>query len=52
MKLLIHSQPSAVQPLKFGDGKVISSHILEGMWLFIHVGIKINPSQLKGPQVF
>ena len=38
MKLLIHSQTSTVQPLKFGNGWAISSHILLGMWLLIHAG--------------
>ena len=32
-----------VAPLKFGNGYVISSHPLLGMWLFIHAGIKVNP---------
>ena len=40
MKLLIHSQTSTVQPLKFGDGYVISVPIFLGMRLFIHVGFK------------
>ena len=37
MKLLIHSQTSKVQPLKFGSGWVFSSHTLQGVWLFIHI---------------
>ena len=37
MKLLIHSQTSMVQPLRFGNGYVISSHMLLGMWLLIHI---------------
>ena len=32
-----------VQPLKFGNGYVISSHSLLGMWLFIQAGIKVKP---------
>ena len=30
-------------PLKFRNGKVISSHTLLSMWLLIHAGIKVNP---------
>ena len=41
-KLLIHSQTSMAQPLKFGNGKVISSHTFLGMWLLIHLGIELN----------
>ena len=48
LKLLIHSQTSTIAPLKFGNGKVISSHTLLGMWLFIHVRIKLN-ILVKGP---
>ena len=40
MKSLIHS---AVQPLKFGISEIISPHTLQGMWWFIHDGIKIDP---------
>ena len=36
MKLLIHPQSSTVEPLKFGNGYVIPSHALPGMWLHIH----------------
>ena len=43
IKLLIHSQTSTVQPLKFGDGQAISSQILLGIGLLIHAGIKVNP---------
>ena len=39
MKSLIHSQTSAVQPLKFESGYVISSHTLLDIWLLIHAGI-------------
>ena len=39
MKLLIHSKTSTVQPLKFRNGQVISSHTLLEKWLFIHAGI-------------
>ena len=42
VQLLIHTQTSVVQPLKFGNGCVISSHNLLGMWLLMHVGIKID----------
>ena len=34
--------PFPVQPLKFRNGWVISSHTLHGMWLLIHAGIKVN----------
>ena len=36
-------QPSKVAPFMFGDGYVISSHTLLGVWLFIRVGIYVNP---------
>ena len=39
MKLLIHLKTSAVQLLKFGERLVISSNILQGMWLLIHAEI-------------
>ena len=32
-----------LQPLKFGNGYVITLHILLGMLLLIQAGIKINP---------
>ena len=41
MKLLIHSQNSTIQPLKYCD--VISAHTLFQMWLYIHVENKVNP---------
>ena len=40
MKLLVYSQTSKVQPSRCGDGKVISSHTLLGMWLSVHAGIE------------
>ena len=42
MKLLLHSQTSTVQPLKFGNGEVVPSHTLLDMWLLTHAGIKVN----------
>ena len=51
MKLLIHSQNSLVELLKFGNGNVISSHILLGIWLFIHVGIKLIHVSKRAPFV-
>ena len=36
MNLFVDSQISTVEPLKFGNGQVISSHTLPGMWLLIH----------------
>ena len=35
----------------FGNGWVISSKILLGMWLFIQAGIKVKPCYWKGPLV-
>ena len=49
MKLLINSQTSTVQPLKFGNGYVISSHTLLGMWWLLHAGIKLKPYMWKRP---
>ena len=43
MKLLIHFQTSTIKLLKFGNGYVISSHSLCGIWLFIHTGIEVKP---------
>ena len=43
MRLLVHSQTSLAQPLKFGNGWVTSSHTLLDMWLLIHAGIKVTP---------
>ena len=40
VKLLIHSQTPTVQPLKFGNGLVISSHTFSDMWLLIQAEIK------------
>ena len=36
----IHSQTSTVAPLKFGNGYVISSRTLMGMWLLIHADME------------
>ena len=47
MKLLIHSQTAPAHP--FGNGYVISPHILLGIWLLSHAGIKINPCKEKFP---
>ena len=38
--------------LKFGNGKVISSHTFYWMWLLIHSNIKVNPCQLRFPYHF
>ena len=43
VQLLIHSQTSTVVPLKFGNGYIISSHALQGIWLLTRVSIKIGP---------
>ena len=45
MKLLVYSQASTVQPMKFENGSVISSHRLLGMWLFIHVSKRVPISR-------
>ena len=42
IKLLIHSQTPAVQPLKLRIGQAISSHTFLGMRLLIHAGIKLT----------
>ena len=41
MKLPFHSQTSTMQPLKFGNGLVISSHTLCWMLLLIHPNFKV-----------
>ena len=50
--IFIHTQTSIVHLLKFGYGKVISSHILLWMWLHIHIhaGIKLNHVSKRGPK--
>ena len=50
VKLLIHFQTSTVQPLKFGNGQVTSSHTLLHMWLLMHAGIKWNHVSKNGPR--
>ena len=42
IKLLIHSQTSTMQPLKFGNEWIISSHTVLGVWFIIHTGINVN----------
>ena len=42
-EIAYHSQTSTVTQLKFGNGKIISFHILLGMGLLIHARIKGNP---------
>ena len=49
MKILIHCQTSAVKLLMFGKEKVVSAHTLLDVWLLIHVRVKVNPYQWKGP---
>ena len=39
MKSIIHSQTSRVHPLESGNGWLISTHTLLGMWLLIYAGI-------------
>ena len=50
MKLLIYSQSSTVQPLKYVNGYVISSHTFLGMWILLYAVIKVNPCESKGPK--
>ena len=45
MKYSSIAKTSTMKPLKFGNGYVISSNTVPGMWLPIHDGIKINPCQ-------
>ena len=45
MKSLIHCQTSTVLPWKFGNGYMISSHTLRGLWSLIDNGIKIDPCE-------
>ena len=40
-----------MQPLKFGNGCVVSYHTLLAMQLFIHAVIKVNSCQQNGPLV-
>ena len=47
MKLIIHSQNSAVQPLKFANRYVISSHTLWWMQLFIRKEILLTTCALS-----
>ena len=42
MKLLIYSQTSTVEQLKFGNGLVISSPTLLNICFLIHAGIKVG----------
>ena len=37
-----------MQPLKFRNGYVISSHTLQGIWLLIHAEIKLNHVSKRG----
>ena len=48
MKLLIHSQTSTVSPLKFGNGQVMSSHSLPGMYISM-LRLKFQPVSKRGP---
>ena len=45
MKLLMHSHTSTVASLKFGNGQVISFHILLNMFSLINAGINVNVSK-------
>ena len=39
-----------MQPSKFRNGWVISSHTLPSMWLLTHAGIKLNHVSERGPR--
>ena len=43
VKLLVHSQTPTVQPLKFGNERIITPYTLLGIQLLIHAGVKVNP---------
>ena len=47
-----HSQTSTVKVFKFGNRYKISFHTCLGIWLLIHVGIKVNPCLLNGPLIW
>ena len=51
MTLILTSATSTVQPLRIGNGYVISSPTLLGMWLLIHAGIRVNPWWQNGCQM-
>ena len=42
VKLLIYSQTLTAAPLKFGNVKAITRYTLQGIWILIHAGIKVN----------
>ena len=51
MKSLIYFQASMVQPLKFGDGEVISfTFYLACDYFFIH-GLKLKHASKRGPML-
>ena len=49
MKLIIHSQTSAVQPLKFGNGYVIHSIFYKACDYLSMLGFKLNHVSKRGP---
>ena len=51
MKLIIDSQTSTAQLIKYRDGLVISPCILLGMRLLIHVVIQVNPCSWNDTQL-
>ena len=51
MKLLVHSQTSVVQPFKFGNGQVISSHTSYNRCHYLStLGLKLNHFSKRGPR--
>ena len=42
-EIIIHSQTSAIVPLKLTNELIIPSHTLLGIWLLIHAGIEVDP---------
>ena len=49
MKLLIHSQTSTVQPLKFGMDKQFHPTLYNGCNYLSMLGIKLNHASERGP---
>ena len=49
MKLFSHSQTSTVQPLKFGNGEIISSHDLLISDYLSMLGLELNHVIKRGP---
>ena len=53
MKLPTHSQTSTMlSSLKFGNGQIISSHTLLGLWLLIHAEVFLCGEMAHGRRAF